>query len=429
MTRETRKIQKVGGSTFSVSLPKSWAESQGLAAGSAVTVAAHPDDVLVVEPGDDDAAAERTVRVDHEDPARLEWAVRAAYAAGLDALEIEALDALTRTQRRAVGQVTDELPGSAVVEEREDRMVVRVLLDGAQVSIEQSVRQLAFVTMAMHREAIAPIADPAATGVAPNPNDAEDASSGTPEPADRHAEADRLFALVERQFQRGLSMLATPEGVDATRQELADCRAIARELQRIAADARRLGDLAASATSPAHGSEEPSTLSWLEGRPAFADCTELADLGERACDVVETATAAVAGDADPAAAPAAIERGVELREALGDADLDRLTTEWPISRVQALEHCRRTADHGVAIARIGLRGSIRRDERSASPANAATSMDRSQALLDATTPAGHPETDESAASDPCEAIDAVDGEHAEGSVETVPPETAPDGDS
>ncbi|GAB3691755.1 hypothetical protein GCM10028857_29540 [Salinarchaeum chitinilyticum] len=418
MTRETRKIQKVGGSTYSVSLPKSWAEAQGLAAGSPVTVSAHPEDVLVVEPGEGEEFAERTVRVEQTDPDRLASIVRAAYAGGLDALEIEATDVLTREQRRAVGRVTEELPGSAVVEEREDRIVVRVLLDGAEVSIEQSVRQLAFVTTALHREAIeaflgeagaeadsssssstsssssatssssSPSSSSSTTSSPDSSADADEPRGSTPDPADRHAEADRLFALVDRHFQRGLSRVLTVDGLDATRRELADCRATARELQRIAADARRLGSL--------------SMRDEAGDRAANSAAPALRDLGERACDVVESATATVAGDADAAGAPAVLDRGERLRDDVVAAEQERLAAgSHPEARALAL--CRRTVDHGLAIARLGLRGAIRRGELAALPTAADAHSSGSGTILEEVSSNG---------GEPGEPVDPIDGDGA-----------------
>jgi phosphate uptake regulator len=337
MTRETRKIQKVGGSTFSVSLPKSWAEARGLSAGSLVTVAAHPDDVLVVQPGEDDGAAERTVTIEHDDPERLEHVVRAAYAVGLDQLRIEATEQLTREQRRAVGRVTDALPGTTVVAEQRDHVVVRVLLDGEEVSVEQSVRQLAFVASSMHREAL-------------------DALAGeTPADAvDRGAEADRLLALVDRHSQRGLTRTAPIDARGPAPADLVELRATARELQQVAADAVRLGEIA-NETEVAEDEQD-------------AEAPDPTTLGERAREIVERATGAVVDDAGVDAARSALADHGALAEDVAHGERALRTGDADYRLIQAVEHCRRTADHGAAIARLALRGALRRGELVRSPA-------------------------------------------------------------
>jgi phosphate uptake regulator len=58
---DTRKIQTVGGGTYTVSLPKEWAESVDVAAGSVVGLHIHIDDVLVIQP--QECGADATARV------------------------------------------------------------------------------------------------------------------------------------------------------------------------------------------------------------------------------------------------------------------------------------------------------------------------------------------------------------------------------
>ncbi|MFC6736897.1 AbrB/MazE/SpoVT family DNA-binding domain-containing protein, partial [Halolamina salina] len=73
---ETRKIQQVGGGTYTVSIPISWAEEHGVEAGETAYLYTHRDGSLIVrwgereetalgavdvEAGDADAAADRTL--------------------------------------------------------------------------------------------------------------------------------------------------------------------------------------------------------------------------------------------------------------------------------------------------------------------------------------------------------------------------------
>ena len=344
MSRETRKIQKVGGSTFSVSLPKDWARARGLDAGSLVTLYAHPDDVLVVQPGDDDGETERTVTVGHDSPDRLEQLLRWAYAAGVDAIRFDATETLTREQRRAVGRVTDDLPGTTVVQEREDLLVVRVLLDGSEVSIQQSVRQLAFVASSTHREAMGALV-----------------GETDPDAVDRGAEADRLFALVDRHFQRACAEINTLDALDTARPELAALRATARELQQVAADARRLGDLVAIAGADSTGGDGSGAKC---DAPLAGDdvADEFARLGERAQLVLERATDAVVAEDGADAARAALTLYADLEADLSAAEQDLLAGDPDVWHGRALEHCRRTADRGATVAQLALRGALRRGD-------------------------------------------------------------------
>ncbi|AGN01083.1 transcription regulator [Salinarchaeum sp. Harcht-Bsk1] len=393
MARETRKIQKVGGSTFSVSLPKDWARARGLDAGSLVTLFAHPDDVLVVQPGDDDRETERTVTVAHESPQRLERLLRSAYAAGVDAIRFEATESLTREQRRAVGRVTDDLPGTTVVQEREDLLAIRVLLDGSEVSIQQSVRQLAFVASSTHRDAVGALVGEA-----------------DPDAIDRGAEADRLFALVDRHFQRGCSEIGTLDALDSSRPELAVLRATARELQAVAADARRLGNLVET-----HGQGQDVDDARHQSGTDADHTAPLADddlaeaferLGERARTVLERATDALVAEDGTDDARSALARHAALEDALDETERALFAAEPDVWQGRALEHCRRTADHGATVAQLALRGALRRGD------------------LDAAAPPDPADGSVGAAGVP----GVIDGESTEDGVSVDGPDVAPDAD-
>ena len=60
---ESRKVQKTGGSTLIVSLPKKWTEDTGLKAGSQIKLMNQPDGSLVINPSLDVSENIKDVKV------------------------------------------------------------------------------------------------------------------------------------------------------------------------------------------------------------------------------------------------------------------------------------------------------------------------------------------------------------------------------
>jgi len=329
---ETRKIQTVGGGTYTVSLPKEWAEANGVAAGTEVHLHAHIDDLLVVELGErEDDARRAAVVVDSEDPDRLERALRATYAAGFEEVAFRSETAFTRDQRRVVEDAAGTLVGVALADESESLLTVRTLLDPDEVSVGQSVRQLQFVALSMHREATAALT--CEGGAEPLP--------------DRDDEADRLFRMVDRHFARGLSRLAEVDALGLTRPELFELRTTARELERVADHAERVAAVAAA----------------VDEVPASA-ADDIEALGERSRSVVEDAVSAVLGDADLDAAHRALADRDDVRERASTVDrrlFEAADADYRLARV--VDSLRRTAEHGGNVAELGLRSALRRGER------------------------------------------------------------------
>ncbi|NHN48154.1 phosphate uptake regulator PhoU [Halostella sp. JP-L12] len=344
---ETRKIQTVGGGTYTVSLPKEWAESNGVAGGTEVDLHAHIDGLLVIEPGSrGDGTRRATVRVDHDDPDRLERTLRATYGGGFEEVALRSPDGFAREQRRAVDDVAGSLVGLTLADESAGRLTVRTLLDADEVSVGQSVRQLQFVALSMHRGATAALTS---DGVAPPP-------------ADRDDEADRLFRLVDRHFARGLSRLDEVDALGLTRPELFELRSTARELERVADHAERVASVAGA----------------VDEVPADA-ADDLETLGERSREVVETAVSAVLGDAGLDAAHRALVDRDEVRELASALDrrlFEAADADYRLTR--AADSLLRTAEHGGNVAELGLRAALRRGERpGADPDEAAACDDRS----------------------------------------------------
>ena len=137
---ETRKVQTVGNGTYTVSLPKEWAESQGVDAGDTVTLHEHIDGVLAVQTRDrTDDGATVAVRIEAGDATAIERTLHAAYTAGVREVILERDGSFTAEQRRVVDRVARGRIGMSVTEESDTDTTVRMLLNSEEVSVGRDV--------------------------------------------------------------------------------------------------------------------------------------------------------------------------------------------------------------------------------------------------------------------------------------------------
>jgi len=327
---ETRKIQQVGGGTYTVSLPKEWATAADIEPGATVALHTHIDGTLVVQTGAEtrDATTSLSVAVADTGPTSLERTLRAAYAAGVETVEIEAPDGLTDDHVHTVERVTRNLTGITVTESTEQTMQIRSLLDAREVSISQSVRQLQFAALSAHRDATAALTSPTAVE----------------QPADRDDQADRLYAMVDRYFQRGLDSLSVMDALGLTRPELFVHWVAARELERVADHAERIAGVANSLETP------------VEGKLA----ADIDDLADRTQTVVRDSVGLIVDEADICT----VHRVLDERDRIvaDVATLDQRlfdTDDGEYRLTHALDSLRRTADNAGDIAELGLRSWLR----------------------------------------------------------------------
>jgi phosphate uptake regulator len=348
---ETRKLQQVGGGTFTVSIPKDWATDHDLEAGAEIHLYTHTDGSVVVRSAERDGGHLDAVRVeldaDATAPERATRPLRAAQGVGFESVTLVHPDGFDDDQRRAVRSFVADVVGAEVVVEREDELRVQNMLDAGDVSIRQSAVQLAYVARSVHDEGTTALVD---------------AEDGTHERlADRRREADRLFGMVARHCNRSLVSFAAVDRLGVGRADLFDYYETARQLRGVAAAGVRLariGDL-------------------LSAPPAAGVADVLGETAETARGIVDDAANAVLNGADAETAHAALDRGAALREdtdaieaaLLADtAENEALPTREELSRTsradavgvaRALSPRARTAEHGEEIARVALTAEAR----------------------------------------------------------------------
>lgn len=325
---DTRKIQQVGGGTYTVSLPKTWAESVDIEPGSVVSLHSYIDGTLVIQtgPDNDETAAPLTLSVADAEMACIERAIRAAYAGGIGTIQLENVD--SDDEHRQIERVARDLTGFTITESTDRTVRLRSLLDTAEVSIPQSVRQLQFAALSAHRDATAALLGP----------------ETVENPIGRDDQADRIFRMVDRYFQRGLDSLPVMDDLGATRSELFGYWITARELEEIADHAQRIATVANRLDGP------------VEGELA----AELDELATATQEMVRDAVAVVLDDEGMSAASSVLNERDRVRTVTEQLDRDLFEqTDAEYRLTHALDSLRRTADNAGAIAELGIRALVR----------------------------------------------------------------------
>jgi len=147
-----RKLQRTGGGTFFVCLPKEWAERLNMKRGSVVSVAETAEGRLVIDPKYDIARTPQIVTL--EPNALLDREIVGKYLLGYDVIRIEAKEHITAEQRELVKQAVRRLVGLEIIEEDYKSIVLQCLLEPASLSPERILRREYNFAASMHRDAV-----------------------------------------------------------------------------------------------------------------------------------------------------------------------------------------------------------------------------------------------------------------------------------
>ena len=225
---ETRKVQVTGGSTYTVSLPKSWATDNGVSAGTVVEF--YPEnDSLLLTPQRESDRQEGTLDITDLTGERLTRAVMTMYVSGFDIIRLEA-SRITTDQRSSIRSATQSLVGVEVLSETTDSVVIQDLLDSSELSIVNAVSRMRLIARSMLEDAVTALIE----------NDDDIAM----DVIERDDDVDRLWLVVSRIFRATLRSPRAAEELGVPREDCFDYHSSARQLERVADHAAKISNLA-----------------------------------------------------------------------------------------------------------------------------------------------------------------------------------------
>jgi len=156
---ESRKIQRVGYSTFSISLPKKWVETRGLKQGNLVMLFPEKDGSLKIIPS---STVERKTQAEEiviysdqcNEPGMLERLIVGNYTLGRDAFRVVSSTRISRMHIEEVRRISHRLMGLGIVQETPERIDLQCSIDSTRFKIDMLLRRLAVIASTMNLESV-----------------------------------------------------------------------------------------------------------------------------------------------------------------------------------------------------------------------------------------------------------------------------------
>ena len=232
---QLRKIQLTGGSTYIVSLPKSWVKSVGLKSGDYVQVIPQPDESLLIVPREIRKKEEglSEVFIDASSVDSPEGVVReliACYLVGYDVIRVKLGRKAAKYRTRIKNAMKCKLIGAETMEESADYMVIRCLLGWMEYPVKDALNRMYIMALSMHEDAMKALKDG-------NLSLAKDV-------VQRDDEVDRLYFFIVRQLKMAVENKFMLEKIGFS--DARDClgyRLIAKSIERIADHASRMAQI------------------------------------------------------------------------------------------------------------------------------------------------------------------------------------------
>lgn len=153
----TRRIQVVGGSTYTVSLPKNWVLFNRLKKGDIVIIEELGDNTLLLrlpepEPITLGRIKKAQLNLAQGEELGLERMLVALYSAGYDEIKITQSPIISERLRSKLRSALGKLSGMEVVEDAADYIVVQNILDESKLSISKTLDRMELLVRSMLRD-------------------------------------------------------------------------------------------------------------------------------------------------------------------------------------------------------------------------------------------------------------------------------------
>jgi phosphate uptake regulator len=222
-----RKVQKTGGSTYFVTLPKEWADEVGIRPQAIVQLIPSDSGALLLVPEGLPARNRCTVTIGDWDFDRLQREIISRYIVGFDIIEVES-DRIRTEQRRMVREIAQALIGLEIFDESQKTLTLHVLVNVRDFPVERTLRRVFDIALAMAADAVSAFCK----------HDVELAR----DVVERDDDVDRLVLLVARQFSLLLRDLVSEEDYGLSRLQFSNYNAVVDQLERVADHAGKISE-------------------------------------------------------------------------------------------------------------------------------------------------------------------------------------------
>ncbi|MDH5449818.1 MAG: hypothetical protein OEX77_02800 [Candidatus Bathyarchaeota archaeon] len=161
---ESRKLQKVGYSTLSVSLPSNWVKEMNLKRGDTMFLTQEKDGSLKMFPSKilspREGVEEYICNCDLcDDPKMLERVIVGSYILGRDLFSIISSDRVRSEHIEEVRGIMRKLIGLGIIEETSDRITLQCSVDPRKFHLDMLLRRLSILSLTIVKEAVQALAD------------------------------------------------------------------------------------------------------------------------------------------------------------------------------------------------------------------------------------------------------------------------------
>ena len=220
---EIRRVQRTGGSSYVITLPKEWIKSVKIKKNDPVSIFSQSDGSLLITQKMSRDPEQRIKEFKVDNTTKQTFLLRkliGSYIAGYSSIKITSDHRIPPIIRKAVRDFTQKTIGQEVVEETEKSVTIKDVFNPAELPFDRTIKRMHIIVKGMYEDAMNAL-------LKKNKNLAEDVMS-------RDNDIDRLHWLTARQYNILLKNVSFAEKMGVTIELASASFLISRIIERIA---------------------------------------------------------------------------------------------------------------------------------------------------------------------------------------------------
>ena len=223
---DVRKLQKTGGATFLISLPKEWITKNELSQGDPVAIFETNEGTLIIDPKYTEREELKRTIINIPKSSQpnagfdLGREITAAYLFGYDEIIIASDKNISLDQRESVKKTIQKLIGIEIIAETSKNISLQCLLKTTALALNKSLERIYRIASQMHKDSITALID----------RDQKLAKLVI----ERDDEVDRLYFLTVRQIRAAIQDPKIAKKIETSAIECLDYRVIAKSIEFLA---------------------------------------------------------------------------------------------------------------------------------------------------------------------------------------------------
>lgn len=219
---EVRKVQKTGGSSYIITLPKEWVNSSNIKKNDALGMIVQTDGTLLITPKTIKEKISKTKEFDIDninEPTYLFRLLVGAYIMGYSFILIKSKNRIQPFIRDCVIEFTQTAIGPEIIEENIKSITIKDLLNPVEMPFDKTIKRMHILVRTMHEDAISAFKNK-------DKSLAEDVIT-------RDRDVDRLHWLIARQSNIVLKDITLSKQIEVKHEEATFYFLISRLMERI----------------------------------------------------------------------------------------------------------------------------------------------------------------------------------------------------